>query len=109
METIQNIVLAFDSNVVSSYCDDHAHYPDNVTNIDALKSAVNNSFDVSASLLVIQYTKDQYGSNGPRIVVNMENADPLIITFTDIEENYSDLNDQLVIIKAEVQVFVDNE
>jgi len=93
MKTIQNIVLDFDTDIATTFCEEHICYPEpaEINNKAALKSAVNSAFGVTASNIVIQYTEDQYGDNGPRIIVNVEGVRiPIIKTFVEITEDYTD-------------------
>ena len=110
MKTIQNIVLDFSNDVVTTFCEEHVCYPEpgDVTNVTALKNAINSGLSINASLLVIQYTVDQYGNTGPRIVVNIDGEDTIILTFVELDANYTNIVDEIAVMKAAIQVFVDN-
>lgn len=120
MKTIQNITLSFNNYPVSSLAyteklkDSKSYYPDGLTNTKELEALISLTFQAVIVLLVVQFTPDQYGKEGPKMVI-VTNEDSIekkmkkgniIIKFPELESDYPEIYDLIVVLKSEVQAYV---
>jgi hypothetical protein len=101
---LQNINVDFGTSGVFSLFESVEYSIPVITNMAALKTALDNEVGYTSATLVVQYTVDQYGQGAvPRIVVSdgaIDNEQRSIIALTDIDQA---LTDEIAITRTEVE------
>jgi hypothetical protein len=100
---LQNISINFEDNTITSLYTDVVYYVPTITNIETLKTNFDSIYDIDIKKLVIQFTFDQNLSQ-PRIIINPGFDDTMIISIDTIKINHSQLYDELIIARIEIEL-----
>jgi hypothetical protein len=101
---LQNIVIDFDTNTVTTYLGNKLYEVDLIDEILVVKSSFELAFNVTFSKVVIQLTEDQHYSE-PRILCQSVN-EQTTVKFADISVNHAELftslHDVRILLESEL-------
>lgn len=104
---LQNIVIDFNNNSVSTMFNDKHYSIDNVlTQIGTVETAFKEAYNVDFDFVVVQLTEDQHESEAR--IRCQKNEDVSLIPLIDIATNHSELYLELKSIRVSIETELQN-